>query len=183
MISSTTASALTEEYYILHLIYHRSKNQHRVQKWWQYLNIFHRKLRKIVKLSIDIEKLSSKPKIQAKNDQILETIRYLIKNQVFKKAYYEYNGILALGQFINLGFALLGSLSKIYALFMEIDGVKEHISKAQEQKMDIPSDTGLTTKDQNKTIDEIFGKKKKDKKPKKEKKKKKKNDMDDIFGF
>lgn len=122
-VTSDHKDQLKHEYGILHLIYHRNHNQHRVLIWWKYLNIIHRNIRKILKLLIDLELIKNSQKIRQKKQQILDIIKYLIKRKVFTKAYYEFNGVIALGQFVTLGLALLGNLSKIYCILRSFKGV------------------------------------------------------------
>ncbi|CUM63580.1 uncharacterized protein PRCAT00001159001 [Priceomyces carsonii] len=125
--SSTLSDQLTNEFYILHLIYHRNRNQHRLLTWWNYLNILHRKLRKVIKLLIDVNRISIDSKIQSKNKEIREVVKYLVKKNILKKCYYEFNNIITLGQFVNLGLTLIGSLSRIHSLFQQYKGTKELI--------------------------------------------------------
>lgn len=122
-ISADHKDQLKHEYGILHLIYHRNHNQHRALIWWRYLNIIHRNVRKILKIIIDLESIKSSQKIRQKKQQILDIIMYLRKRKVFTKAYYEFNGIIALGQFVTLGLALVGNLSKIYCILLSFKGL------------------------------------------------------------
>lgn len=132
-----TYKALTTEYDTLYLLYHKSKNQHHNQKWFMYLNIMIRTLRKILKLQIDIQRIKKSPKkIEYKKKQIVTLCNKVIK--ISRDAYWAYNSILALGQFITLGFSLLGSLSKIYSLILNVPGVNgkklqliESVTKAE----------------------------------------------------
>ncbi|KAK7206007.1 hypothetical protein BZA70DRAFT_277701 [Myxozyma melibiosi] len=48
--------ALTKEYKLLHLIVHRNKNQHRQAKWWKYVAIVHRNVRKLISVKQDLSK-------------------------------------------------------------------------------------------------------------------------------
>lgn len=115
---------LKNEYGILHLLYHRNKNQHRTLKWWKYFNIFHRKIRKIVKPLMDIEDSTDETKILVKRKIVLCEIKRLFGQKIFTKAYFEYNGILALGQFVTLGLALIGNLSKLYCILRNVVGLE-----------------------------------------------------------
>lgn len=129
-IASDQKDKLKQEYGILHLIYHRNYNQHRVLIWWKYLNIIHRNVRKILKILVDLELIKNSHQIRHKEQQILDIIKYMMKKRVFTKAYYEFNGIIALGQFVTLGLALVGNLSKIYCILQSIKGV-DQICKRQ----------------------------------------------------
>lgn len=190
-------ASLEKEYGILHLIYHRSKNQHRQQIWFRYLDIIHRKVRKIIKLAY-----SSANKL--KPERILEVIKYLVLGKVFRKAFFEFNGIVALGQYINLGFALLGSVSAIYSILTQVEGAKQYFKTstaidvketlAEDDMGEVidmnymPMDGNDDNKDADKIIENSVPKKTIDdlfsgpdvNKPKTKKKKKK--TMDDVFG-
>ena len=48
---------LLNEYRLVHLFYHRNKNQHRVARWWSYLDILHRHLRKLLLIMEDITEI------------------------------------------------------------------------------------------------------------------------------
>ncbi|KAK6455496.1 uncharacterized protein RJT20DRAFT_3170 [Scheffersomyces xylosifermentans] len=153
LITQSQTELLTTEYNILHLLYHRGRNQHRITVWWKYLNILHRQVRKIVKLSIDIGRIKSTETKKHKQQQIVDIVGYLVKRKVFTKAYYEFNGIIALGQFINLGLTLVGNLAKLHEILVGITGVKDVLkvtntvqvqkaSKSVQQAIDTGDDLG-----------------------------------------
>lgn len=141
-MDKSTFKQLTNEYDILYLIYHRSKNQHRQQIWFKYLNMMIRNLRKILKLQIDINRIrttttttttttittttitTTKDKIDYKTNQIIQYSNKILK--LMKSSYWNYNSILVLGQYITLGLGLIGSLSKITHLIINgINGVQK----------------------------------------------------------
>ncbi|KAI5954332.1 RMP1 [Candida jiufengensis] len=122
-MDNDTFKQLTNEYELLNLLHYRSKNQHSQQNWFKYLNIIHRNLRKILKLQIDINRIKNQKKIKYKSEEILKIANYIIK--ISRTAYWNYNSILVLGQFITLGLAFIGNLSKIYCLLLDIPGVKK----------------------------------------------------------
>ncbi|CCE86072.1 Piso0_005721 [Millerozyma farinosa CBS 7064] len=124
-LDSNAIKELTNEYYIIHLIYHRNRNQHRLSVWWKYFNIIHRKIRQIVKLFIDRDEANNQKTRSLKENEIVNVSNYLIRKKVISKAYYEFNGIIALGQFLTLGLALVASLSKINSILIKIKGVNQ----------------------------------------------------------
>lgn len=140
LLSNQQVQDLTNEYEILHLIYFRSKNQHRLLIWWKFANILHRKLRFLLKLFIDIERTKNKDVREYKRIQIVDTAKYLLF-KILKKAFYEFNSIIALGQFIKLGFVLVGLTSKIYAILLKIKGV-DNVSKRLESSVSVGADFG-----------------------------------------
>ena len=60
--------------------------------------------------------------------EAIDTAAYLFKKKVLKKALYEFHGIIALGQFINLGILLVGNVSSIYNILSEMDEVSDKLS-------------------------------------------------------
>lgn len=119
---------LQNEFQVLHLIYNRSNNQHRVAVWWKYLNLVHRKVRNVLERMqkmADTKSLKEKEKLKS---ETVELVNYIMKKQIFKKAMYEFYTIVALGQFINLGLTLIGSISAIYDLLVQIEGLGQRSS-------------------------------------------------------
>lgn len=211
MLSATRLKNLENEFGILHLLYHRNHNQHRVAVWWRYLDMVRRGIRKILRRIYDIQE-AKKIKVRENLHKEAVQIASHLLTKVFPKAFYEFNGIIALGQFINLGLALVGSLSSLHSQLSEIEGVQEFVKKkgaaVKEVAADIDeNDVGVEietiqvqappvdvfamekAKPEKHSIDinSIFGepkkkKKKTEKEGKKRKEKKKKSAMDDIFG-
>lgn len=208
-------NSLLNEYQILHLIYHRNLNQHRVSTWWKYFNLLHRHVRKILCLMDDIfevintRKLTNikfnkfkrnwvknyeipkpkkikrkKNKAKTKNRNDKSSSNYLFVSQtlndtkchnllnnlindllkeshhVYKHlippSYYSFMNIIQLGQFVNLGFTLIGLLAKIRSLLESIENVKDYhlihtdkIQKIIEPVNEIDKDFGevITTED------------------------------------
>lgn len=71
-------------------------------------------------------------KLVKKREQLrqeaIDTAAYLLKKRVLKKALYEFHGIIALGQFINLGILLVGNVSSIYNILVEMEDVGERLN-------------------------------------------------------
>lgn len=91
--------ALKHETEICHLVYVKSRNQHRTQVWWKYFAIMHRRLRQIV---------------EAK--KIYPTIAKYLVQKLIPKAYNYFHGMLAQGAFISLGFYLIGMTARVYTI-------------------------------------------------------------------
>lgn len=127
ILSQQNVDSLRNEYQLMQLIYHRNLNQHRQARWWRYFNILKRNVLKLLQLFDDLQ---SMPKITTTiHNKILEICTYLLRRKIFTKVYYELNTILALGQFIALGFALIAMLARVRTLVLEIKGV-DSIHKA-----------------------------------------------------
>lgn len=124
LLSTSQLKKLETEHGILHLLYHRNHNQHHVAVWWRHLNMVKRAVRKILRRQFDIEnakKIKAREKLQAESAQIA---RHLL-DHILPTAYYEFNSIIALGQFINLGLALVGSISAIHSVLLDMEGLSK----------------------------------------------------------
>ncbi|ODV88176.1 hypothetical protein CANARDRAFT_26329 [[Candida] arabinofermentans NRRL YB-2248] len=159
---------LFTEFEILHLLYHRNSKQHSSSKWWKHFNILHRKLRTVLSLTIDIDELSekkcitkvnmnnlkrqsfkrvkltekkSKKLIEIKEDQVRKVVKYLVK-KLLPDCYYGFFSIIELGQFITLGFTLIGLISRIYCSLIQFEGldIGTRSANSTEMKLMNPSE-------------------------------------------
>lgn len=108
---------LLNEFRLLHLIYHRNKNQHRVSIWWKQLNMLKRNSAQVLEL------LSKNHNRSLKNQNDIRRLYRIIHDFISKhlhKAYYDFNGVITLGQFVTLGVVLVGLLSKTYSIYVKI---------------------------------------------------------------
>lgn len=124
VVLETKYKELVNEYELLHLLYHRNRNQHGSAEWWNVFNVIHRKIRHILKLLVDLQYLKTKKTVEDRKQRVYLIIKYLINRRIFTRGYYQFNGIIALGQYITLGLALVGSLGKIHELLLEFEGIK-----------------------------------------------------------
>lgn len=134
LMPAKTLKKLQNEYGVLHLLFARNHNQHRVATWWKYLEMIHLNTRKILKKAYNIE---SAKKLKVKEKLRLEALaiaRYMIKKKLFTNAFFAFNGIIALGQFVTLGLGLLGITSSIFSILSEIDGISDSSYKNNVQK-------------------------------------------------
>lgn len=183
-------TSLLNEVRILQLIYHRNKNQHRMATWWRYFQMLLRHLKHFF-INDDYK--------------IIELIN---KKKLMKKCFYEFYGIIKLGQFMSLGFVLVASLSRIHKLLERfstspvIVDMKDDKIQAIAQ-LDLGEDVGeevileevtnvsgkveseslsFNSKTSSVETDQKTSEKHKSKRSKEKKKKKKKSDIDLIFG-
>lgn len=203
LIPKDSLSSLEHEYGIIRLIHHRNKNQHRVTTWWKHLNNLKRSLSKLISL-LHTYTIKSRDNIRQK---VIEVARHLYLH-VTKAAYRAFNGIIALGQFIPLGFTLVGVLGKVYHEVGKIEGLKDMRSQRndgvgelkivhEDSGADLGEEIVVNVEDvkKRKSLDNVdLGVKKKKKRDdgkvdfsvvsekKKKKKKKSKSAIDDIFG-
>lgn len=132
---------LENEFQVLHLIYNRSHNQHRVAVWWKYLNLVHRKVRNVLERMQKMQDTKSLKEKEKLKTETVELVNVIVKKQIFKKAMYEFHTIIALGQFINLGLTLVGSISAIYDLLVQIEGLGQKSSvKVERNQVEIEED-------------------------------------------
>ncbi|CCH62399.1 hypothetical protein TBLA_0H01110 [Henningerozyma blattae CBS 6284] len=108
-------SKLYQEFRLVHLIYHRNKNQHKAAIWWKRLNMLKRSCSQVIELL-------QRYKNSWKDSQLIKLYRLLhnfLKKQL-SKMYYEFNGVIALGQFITLGVVLVGLLSRVNSIYTQL---------------------------------------------------------------
>lgn len=148
---------LVNEYEILHLLYHRNRNQHGSAEWWGVFNILHRQLRQLIKLLVDIQHLKTKKTVDNRKERIYSIIRYLINKKIFTRGYYQFNGIIALGQYITLGLALVGNLAKIHQLLLEFEGVHSKLQTGAKKAIELQKKTVAGTLQQENDLGEELG--------------------------
>lgn len=110
--------SLEQEYRLILLLNHRNKNQHSAAGWYGSFNELKRNCGRIIKL------LSSW-RLQAKRLKDVEWVNMhrLLKRALFRQLkswYWQFNGIIALGQFVTLGCTLVALLANVRALYMKI---------------------------------------------------------------
>lgn len=191
-------ASLRSETEILHLIYHRNRNQFKRTKWWTQFSILHRRCWQLVEL-VETDKNSDRTK----------SIVHFLNKKLIPSAYRSFHNVLAQGQFVTLGLALIALLARIHHLLRPSDMDKKFTDPIIETPMDIDvketthSADNVKAVDMGETIsrDEISkpakSEPKKSKKrasadvddsassskKKKKSKKKSKNEIDDIFGM
>lgn len=128
MFSALKIDRLENEFGILHLIYHRNYNQHHVAVWWKLLNMIHRNVRKILDRLRSIEDTKKILQKERLYNEACSIAQNMIKRGLFKKANYDFNSIIALGQFVTLGMVLVASLSAIYSVVADLaDGSRRTV--------------------------------------------------------
>lgn len=114
---------LNQELRILHLVYHRNKNQHRATTWWKSFNILKRNCCKSVDIlqNVCFTNINKKTILRVDRDLIhlFNMINPMIKHKS-RRIYYDFNGVIALGQFVTLGVVLVGIQARIYAIYKSL---------------------------------------------------------------
>lgn len=102
---------LRKEFLLLHLVWHRNKNQHRVSAWWKRFNMMKRNCGQVLEIL-------QKPSIEKAGDVIslYKLVNDFNKRQI-AKTYRDFNGVIALGQFVTLGVTLIGLLSRVFSTY------------------------------------------------------------------
>jgi len=98
-------TSFQQEERLIRLIHHRNKNQHRVAIWWKQFCTLKRVVTQIVVLLQHWNRLEI--------NALYHITHKFIRTHV-KKMYYEFNGVITLGQFPTLGVVLIGLLGRIY---------------------------------------------------------------------
>ncbi|EJS42703.1 rmp1p [Saccharomyces arboricola H-6] len=190
--------SLEQEYRLILLLNHRNKNQHRVAVWYGSFNELKRNCGQIVQL-LSSRRLQKK---SLKDTEWVKLYRLLQKalSRQLKRWYWQFNGVIALGQFVTLGCTLVALLANLKALYMKIlelnDAefarcgcyIKELPKEKEEPVMNdkeelgvvIDEDIGNTTKENDLVLLPVQVTE--TSKKKKKKKRKNKSAIDGIFG-
>ncbi|MCJ1248324.1 hypothetical protein MMC30_005541 [Trapelia coarctata] len=108
------ASAFEADACMLHLLYHRNKNQHRLTKWWKWLSMLRRC---VAKLLLDLQS----------HDQHLAKPRVKhLQETLLPGCHLNFSQVVADGQFAGLGVVLLGLVARINVLVL-LPGTQEEI--------------------------------------------------------
>ncbi|KAK9479562.1 hypothetical protein V1514DRAFT_328265 [Lipomyces japonicus] len=136
-------TALASEWEILHLLIHRNRNQHHQAKWWKFVAIIHRTLKRLLQTPIKCQKKREKKRAKAHGaDSRDETLRpgltlnptmirppnriELAKKLVYgiiPKAYTAFYRLIAQGQYLQLGLVLIAITAKIWSLLRQDERV------------------------------------------------------------
>jgi ribonuclease MRP protein subunit RMP1 len=201
-IDKIDTQSLSDELEIIHLLYHRNRNQHRHSVWWKQFAILKRRTRLVLELTKE-----------SRDAHIIEKHVKFIVYKIISRAYFLFHGILTQGEYINLGFALIAILGRVFAIFKESLGTQEDEAFEGDLKLSMElkkkssslsrsnlpagdyigesisresllSSASMTseTADQDPSNSGTKRKSKSDNSTKK-KKRKSKNDIDAIFGF
>ncbi|KAJ5715046.1 uncharacterized protein N7483_012227 [Penicillium malachiteum] len=164
---------------ILHLIYHRNKNQHKRTKWWKWLSMLKR-------ITSQLESLDS---------AAAERYQQHLAAHLIPRCYQAFSTVVAENQFSTLGIALLAALARL-AKASGADRKMAAVPKLKQKKIpvSVPSeDRGEritrseedeqpgSTKIRESSKKEKSSKKASSAKPAKKTKKKKKDAIDDLF--
>lgn len=105
---------LHSEFRLLQLVWHRNKNQHRVALWWRRLGMLKSNCAQVLDIL-------QKRVLKSKNNtvRLFKLVNGYISKQI-ARTYRDFNGVIALGQFVTLGVVLIGILSRIYNVYMDI---------------------------------------------------------------
>ncbi|KAI9923543.1 hypothetical protein ASPWEDRAFT_36220 [Aspergillus wentii DTO 134E9] len=92
---------------MLHLIFHRNKNQHGTSKWWKWLSILKRTTFNLAK-SLEIE-----PSLYTEAKSSLDVHKQYLAVYIMPKCYLAFSTVIADGQFSTLGTVLLAALARL----------------------------------------------------------------------
>jgi ribonuclease MRP protein subunit RMP1 len=97
---------LRNEVEIVHLLYFRNKNQHRVARWWAQFSMLHRRCAQLVEKGQPLNKCQKQ----------VDFIVYKLAPSAFRA----FHSVIAQGQFIALGFALIAALARIHSILVPL---------------------------------------------------------------
>lgn len=105
MVHNIDIEAFSSELDVIHLLYHRNRNQHRRSIWWKHFSMLKRRSNLVVQLIRE-----SQPEL------IIENHVKFILHKLIPRAYYLFHGILTQGQYVTLGLALIAILGRLFTI-------------------------------------------------------------------
>lgn len=105
---------LLKEFRLIHLVWHRNKNQHRVSTWWKRLAMMKRNCGQVIEIL-------QHPTVD-KNRDLVRLYKLIndFKRRQLPRTYYDFNGVIGLGQFVTLGVVLVGLLSRVFVVYKRL---------------------------------------------------------------
>ncbi|MCJ1464052.1 hypothetical protein MMC07_002663 [Pseudocyphellaria aurata] len=103
-------SQLLETLKLLQIIHHRNKNQHRHARWWEWLTMLKRCVKKL------IQELQSSCRATAHSKRVA-----FMKDVLIPKCYLPFTQLVHDNQFSPLGLALVGELAKLRGTLNALD--------------------------------------------------------------
>ncbi|PLN79212.1 hypothetical protein BDW42DRAFT_129495 [Aspergillus taichungensis] len=97
---------VTAVYSVLHLVFHRNKNQHGKTKWWKWLSLLKRATKSLLE-NLECELARSR------NESTVDKRAKYLATSVIPKCYCVFSTVVADGQFSTLGIVLIATLARL----------------------------------------------------------------------
>jgi ribonuclease MRP protein subunit RMP1 len=112
-LDPTQLKLLHDDLDLLHLLFHRNKNQHRLLKWWQWIATLRRNLNKLLAEHDLITKAKTTPDRNAAVTKYKERVTFM-RRVVVPSAYNAFGIVIGMNAFAPLGMVLMGVLARVW---------------------------------------------------------------------
>ncbi|KAA8913102.1 hypothetical protein FN846DRAFT_180636 [Sphaerosporella brunnea] len=127
---ATQLKLLRDESDLLHLLFHRNKNQHRLLKWWQWIATLRRNLTKLLAEHDMITSAKTTPNRNTAVAKFKDRMAFM-RSVVVPNAYAAFRTVIDSRVFAALGMVLVGVLARVWKV---IKPSREELEKEREKK-------------------------------------------------
>jgi ribonuclease MRP protein subunit RMP1 len=136
---------LRDEADLLHLLFHRNKNQHRLLKWWQWLSTLRRNLTKLLAEHDLITNAKTTPNRNAAVVKFKDRVAFM-RTVVVPSAYTAFGSVIESRVFAPLGMVLIGVLARVWKILRpseeELEKERGAVKVLIEKEMDLDMELG-----------------------------------------
>ena len=120
-LDPTQLKKLRDDLDLIHLLFHRNKNQHRLLKWWQWIATLRRNLSKLLFEHDLITTAKTTPNRNAAVANYEARLAFM-RRVVVPSAYAAFGTVIAMKSFAPLGLVLMGVLARVWWIIRPTEG-------------------------------------------------------------
>ena len=120
-LDPTQLKQLRDDLDLIHLLFHRNKNQHRLLKWWQWIATLRRNLSKLLFEHDLITAAKTTPNRNAAVANYEARLAFM-RRVVVPSAYAAFGTVIAMKSFAPLGLVLTGVLARVWVIIRPTEG-------------------------------------------------------------
>lgn len=120
-------SELLNEAEIIHSLYYRYRNAHHCAVWFGPFSMLHRRVTQVASWVVELHK-ATKKRVPRLVTAIKISIQK-IQTKYLQPAFWSFYSVLALGQYVTVGFALLGTVARIACLLAQVHPIPRTVGK------------------------------------------------------
>ncbi|KAG5366971.1 Ribonuclease MRP protein subunit RMP1 [Yarrowia sp. B02] len=172
-------SEFLNEAEIIHSLYYRYRNAHHCAEWFSPFSMLHRRVSQVARWIVELHQATKK-----RAPRLVTAIKISIQKiqtRYLQPAFWSFYSVLALGQYITVGFALFGAVARIASLLAQVHPIPRTVGKVLDTA--VKKGAEIMSDDIGEVLVRVGSEKPKGEKmeDKKTKKYEKKTDIDDIF--
>ncbi|KAF8245080.1 hypothetical protein K440DRAFT_646471 [Wilcoxina mikolae CBS 423.85] len=147
-LDQTQLKLLRDDRDLLHLLFHRNKNQHRLLKWWQWISTLRRNLNKLLYEHDLITSAKTTPNRNGAVAMYMQRLGF-IRKVVVPSAHTAFGNVIAMKNFAPLGMVLMAVLARVWKVVkpteeeMERERELAAVAAKLEGKGDVDAELGV----------------------------------------